>query len=109
MKIVSTNLSNFTSEIDKLDFHELVSVLVDLSKLTDVVKNDVVKKEVYNIKIKDIEHKVLDITNLTTNTTLNAKINEVKREIPNITNLATTVALNTKISEVKTKYLVLPT
>ena len=108
MKTVSTNLSNLTSEIDKLDFHELVSVLVDLSKLTDVVKNDVVKK-VYNIKIKDIEHKVLDITNLTTNTTLRAKINEVKREIPNITNLATTVALTTKINEVKTKYLVLPT
>ena len=60
MKIVSTNLSNFTSEIDKLDFHELVSVLVDLSKLTDVVKNDVVKKEVYNIKIIDPQNKSKD-------------------------------------------------
>ena len=48
----------------------------------------------YNSDIKNIEDKILDITNLATNTTLNAKLNEVKREIPNITNLATTTALN---------------
>ena len=68
-------------------------VPVDLSKLSDVVKNDVVKKDVYNAKIKKIEDEIPDITNLVTKTTLNAKINEVKKEIPNITNLATTSAL----------------
>ena len=36
----------------------------------------------YNDKIKDIEDKITDITNLATNTTLNTKINEVKNEIP---------------------------
>ena len=36
----------------------------------------------YNDKIKDIEDKIPDITNLATNTTLNTKINEVKNEIP---------------------------
>ena len=76
-------------------------VPVDLSKLTDVVKNDVVKKDVYNAKIKTIEDKILDITNLATNVCLNAKMNEVKGEIPSITNLATTAALNAKINEVK--------
>ena len=76
-------------------------VPVDLSKLTDVVKNDVVKKDVYNAKIKTIEDKILDITNLATNVSLNAKMNEVKGEIPSITNLATTAALNAKINEVK--------
>ena len=43
----------------------------------------------YNDKIKDIEDKIPDITNLATNTTLNTKINKVKGEIPNTTNLAT--------------------
>ena len=62
-------------------------------KLSDAVKNDVVKKDVYNAKIKDIEDKIPDITNLATNTTLNAKMNKVKNEIPSITNLATTTAL----------------
>ena len=52
------------------------------------------KKDVYNNKIKNIEDKIPDITNLATNTTLNVKIIEVKKELPSITNLATTIALN---------------
>ena len=68
-------------------------VPVDLSKLSDVVKNDVVKKDVYHARIKNIEDKIPDMTNLATNTSLNAKINEVKGEILSITNLAITTAL----------------
>ena len=63
----------------------MLPVPVDLSKLSDVVKNDVVKKDVFNAKIKHIEDKIPGITNLATKTTLNAKTNEVKSEIPNIT------------------------
>ena len=94
LKNVPTNLKNLKSKVYKLDVHKLVPVPVELSKLSDVVKNDVVKKDVYNAKIKNIEDKIPDITNLATKTTLNAKINEVKGEIPNITNLATKTALN---------------
>ena len=52
------------------------------------------KKVEYNAKIKNIQDKIPDITNVAINTTLNgnAKINEVKNEIPSITNLATTTA-----------------
>ena len=82
------------SKVDKLDVDKLLPVPVDLSKLSDVAKNDVVKKDLYNAKIKDMEDKISDITNLATKTTLNAKINEVKGEIPNITNIATKTALN---------------
>ena len=107
-------------KVDKLDVDKLVPALVDLSKLCDVVKNDVIKKDAYNAKIKNIEDKIPDITNLATSTTLNAKINEVKNKILNITDLATTADLtavenkirnvsnlvkktdyNTKISETK--------
>ena len=95
------NLTNLNSELDKLDIDKLSEldgdklklVPVDLSKLGDVVKNDVVKKDVYNAKIKDIKDKIPDITNLGTTVTPNAKINEVKNEIPSITDLATTTAL----------------
>ena len=38
------NLANLKSEVDKLDIDKLVPVPVDLSKLSDVVKNDAVKK-----------------------------------------------------------------
>ena len=51
------------------------------------------KKDVYNAKIKNIDDEIPDITNLATTTALNAKINEVIKKIPNITNLATTNAL----------------
>ena len=40
------NLANLKTEIEKLDIKKVVSVPVDLSKLSDVVKNDVVKKTV---------------------------------------------------------------
>ena len=52
------------------------------------MKNDVIKKDVYNAKMKNIENKMADATTAT----LNAKINEVKSKIPNI-NLATTSSL----------------
>ena len=76
------------SKVDKLDVDKLVPVPVDLSKLSDVVKNDFFKKDVYNTKIKDIEDKIPDITNLAANTTSNAKINNVKNGMPSITNLS---------------------
>ena len=84
MKNVPANLSNL-SKVDKLDVDKLVPLPVDLVKLSDVVK--------YNAKIKNIEDKIPDITNLATNTTLNGKINEIKKEIPSINNLATNTAL----------------
>ena len=72
LKNVATNLSKLKGRVGKLDVDKLVPALVDLNKLSDAVKNDVVKKDVYNAKIKNIEDKISDITNLATNTTLNA-------------------------------------
>ena len=74
LKIVPTNLSNLKYKIDKLRVDELVLVFVNLRKLSDVVKNDAFKKDVYNAKVKNIKDKIPDIANLATNTTLNAKI-----------------------------------
>ena len=72
LKNVPNNLRSLKSKVDNLDVDKLVQVPVDLSKLCDTVKNDVVQKDAYHAKIKDIEDKIPDITNLTTNTTLNA-------------------------------------
>ena len=80
------------SKVDKLDVDKLVPAPVDLSKLSNLMKNEAVRKDVYNAKIKNIEDIIPDITNIVTKNTLNAKINAVKDEI-NITNLATTSAL----------------
>ena len=42
-----SNLASLRTEVDKLDIDKLVPVLVDLSKLRDVVKNAVVKQTAY--------------------------------------------------------------
>ena len=41
---LKTNLANLKTEVDKLDIDKLVPIPVDLSKLSDVVENYVVKK-----------------------------------------------------------------
>ena len=87
----------------RLDVAKLVPFLVDSSKLSDILKNDVFNKDVYNAKIKYIGNKLLYITNLATNTTFNTKINEGKNKMPNLTKLVTNASLNTKIDKVKNK------
>ena len=54
MKNVQRNSNNLKSKVDKLDIDELVPTPVNLSKLNDIVKNDVAKKDAYNAQIKNI-------------------------------------------------------
>ena len=89
------------SKVDKLDVNELVPGSFGLSKLSYVVKSDVVKKYVYNAKTKYIEDKIPNIANLAGSTTLNAKIKDVKEELPSITNLHKTAAFNANMNEVE--------
>ena len=107
---LKTNLVNLKTEVDKLDIEKLAPVPVDLSKLRDVVKNDVVKNTVYdklvakvnNIDTSDyvlktkystdkteLEKKIPDVHNLVKKT----KLTELESKIPDISNLATKTAL----------------
>ena len=55
---VKTSLANLKTEVDKLDIDKLAPVPVDLSKLRDVIKNDVVKKTIYGklvAKVDDVD------------------------------------------------------
>ena len=63
LKNVPSGLRNLKNKVNKLDIDKLVPVPVDLNKLSDLVKNDVVKKDVYNAKTKNIKDKIPDITN----------------------------------------------
>ena len=45
---LKTNLAHLKTEDDRLDIDRLVPIAVDLSKLSDLVKSDVVQKDVYN-------------------------------------------------------------
>ena len=88
---LKTNLANLKTEVGKLDIDKLVPFLVDLSKLSDVVKNDVIKKTDYNAKITEIENKIPNINNLAAKTALTT----VENKIPNISGLVTKNELTT--------------
>ena len=45
---LKTNLANLKTEVDKLDIEKLAPFPTDLSKLSNVVKNNVTKKTVYD-------------------------------------------------------------
>ena len=53
---LKTNLSSLKIEVDKLDIDKLIPITNDLSKLSNVVKNDVVKKTVYNKLVKKVDN-----------------------------------------------------
>ena len=108
-----TDLANLKSDVDKLDTDKLkniptnldvgklISVPVDLSKLSGVVKDDVIKRDVYNAKIKNIEDKIPDITNLAAT----AALTTAENKIPNVSNLVKKANYDAKISKVEKSIL----
>ena len=71
-----TNLAALKTEVDKIDTDKLKTTPTDLTKLTNAIENDVVKKTDYNAKVTSIEGQ---ITGLTKNTADNlADIKKLK-------------------------------
>ena len=100
---LKTSLASLKTEVDKLDIDKLAQVSVDLSKLSDIVKIDVVKKAMYDklaAKVNNIDTSgfVLKAKYQTDKTELEKKITDVtdfvkKTEIPDVSSLATKNAL----------------
>ena len=57
-----TNLAALKTELNKIDTDKLKTVHNDLAKLSNVVKNDVVKKIDYSAKVTNIENQIADVT-----------------------------------------------
>ena len=99
-----TNLVSLKSEVDKIDTDKLKTVPADLAKLSNVVKNDVVKKTTYNTlknKVGAIDtSKFVSRTKFTTDTSsLDDKIDKVEKKIPDISGLATKSSVTRLITE----------
>ena len=114
------NLAALKTEVDKIDADKLKTVPVDLAKVSNVVKNEVVKKTDYNTKVTYIESQIAGVTKNTVDnsadikklkaidtnsfilktklasdvTTLENKIDAVDKKIPDISGLATKTNLN---------------
>ena len=77
---LKSNLVHLKTEVDKLDIDKLVPVPVDLSKLSDVVKNDVVKKTVYNKLVAKVDN--IDTSDFVLKTKYNTDKAELENKIP---------------------------
>ena len=115
-----TNLAPLKTEVDKLDTDKLKTVPANLAKLSNVVKNDVVKKTDCNAKVTSIEGQIAGFTKNTTDNlndikklkvidtnsfvartkfsadtnSLDDKIDGVEKKKPDISGLATKTSLN---------------
>ena len=115
-----TNLAALKTEVDKIDVDKLNTTNTDLAKLSNVVKNYVVKKTDYNAKVTSIESQIASVTKNTTDNlnditklkavdtsnfvletnfsadinTLDNKIDGLGKKISDISGLATKTSLN---------------
>ena len=85
-----TNLAALESgEVDKIDVDKLKTTPTDLAKLSNVVKNDVVKKTDYNTKVTSIEAQIAELT---------------KNTVDNLTDITKLKAIDTNSFVTRTKF-----
>ena len=111
-----TNLASIKTEVHKIDVGKLKTVPVDLAKLSNLVKNDVVKKTEYNKLVTKVDN--IDTANFVLKTKDDTYIGEIKKgsgtaskndldavknKIPNVSGFLLTCVFNSKITKVENK------
>ena len=123
-----TNLAALKTEVDKIDVDKLKTVPNDLAKLSNVAKNEVVKKTDFRAdtyvtrtkfnalddKIDKVERKIPDISSLETKRNVTTLVNNLNNRIDNLkikeyakkttlSNYMLTSDFNTKSAELESK------
>ena len=127
-----TNLAALKTEVDKIDVDKLKTVPDDLAKLSNVAKNEVVKKTDFSAytyatrtkfstdtnalddKIDKVEKKIPDISSVETKRNVKTLVNNLNNKIDNLkindyaketslTNYMLTSTFNTKSTELESK------
>ena len=115
-----TNLGSLKSNVDKINADELKTIHVDLLKLSNVVKNDVVRRTYYDGLVTKVNN--IDTAGFVLKTKYNADISginqtlekgggvasqddldAVKNKIPNVSGFLLIGGFNSKITEVENK------
>ena len=94
---LKTNLANLKTEVDKLDIEKLVPAPTDLSKLRNVVKNDAVKKTVYDKLVANmnaIPLNNIDTSDFVLKTKYDTDKSELEKKIPHVILLKKQKSLN---------------
>ena len=89
---LKSNLASLKTEVNKLDIDKMTSVPIHLAKLSNVVKNDVVKQTEYGKLVNKVNG--IDNTNFVLRTKCEKdesdfedKIGKIKKKIPDVSNL----------------------
>ena len=93
-----TNLSALKTEVDKIDLDKLKTVPDDLAKLSNVVKNEVVKKTDFSSDNYVTRTKFSTDTN-----SLDDKIDKVEKKIPDISSLETKRNVTTLVNNLNNR------
>ena len=93
-----TNLSALKTELDKIDLDKLKTVPDDLAKLSNVVKNEVVKKTDFSSDNYVTRTKFSTDTN-----SLDDKIDKVEKKIPDISSLETKRNVTTLVNNLNNR------
>ena len=83
-----TNLATLKTEVDKIDVNKLKTTPTDLDRLSNLVKNDVVKKTDYNTKVTSKEAQIAGLT---------------KNTVDNLADITKLKAIDTNSFVLKTK------
>ena len=93
-----TNLVALKTEVDKIDIDKLKTGPDDLAKLSNVVKNEVVKKTDFSADNYFTRTKFSTDTN-----SLDDKIDKVDKKIPDVSGLATKSSVTTLVNNLNDK------
>ena len=88
---LKTNLDNLKSKVHKVDIDKLAPVPTDLSKLSNVVKNDILKKDVYDKLVAKKNN--IDTSDFVLKTNYNTDKTELEKKISNAIDLVKKVKL----------------
>ena len=89
------SLASLKTEVDKIAADKLKTVPVDLAKLSNLVKNYVIKKTEYSKLVTKVDN--IDTTNF------EDKIDKIDKKIPDVTNLVKKTDFSTKVTEIEGK------
>ena len=82
---LNTNVASLKTKVDKLEIDKLAPVPVDLSKLSDAVKTDVVKKAVYDKLVAKVNN--IDTSEFVLKTEYQTDKVELEKKNPDVSNL----------------------
>ena len=94
---LKANLASLKTEVDKLDIDRLAPVPFDLSKLGNVVKNDVAKKAVYDKLAAKVNN--IDTSNFVLRAKYQTGKTELEKKIPDASNLVKKTKLTEHIKQ----------